>query len=229
MTTGRINQVAKELSSRPAGTWTGTSDTMVGTRHGPAQGQERNEREHTEMMPSRPYRYICFGRRGQPHHGRERQNESVPCKPPRAGRHPPTVQDPARIARRQTHAAEFAEPETTALGTEVTPSPTSGPSGSQSQRAEGDAFETRCRPSRYGCRLDRTVRASKRVTSLGRAVSGPTHVWTAVLESARSDLAAGQSLVCLFPYRKNRANGSQLPCHLPSLVVGLTTPHRSVT
>ena len=60
MTTGRINQVAKELSSRPAGTWTGTSDAMVGTRHGPAQGQERNEREHTEMMPSRPYRYISL-------------------------------------------------------------------------------------------------------------------------------------------------------------------------
>jgi hypothetical protein len=141
-----------------------------------------------------------FRRRGHPHHRRQRETKRVRSSQAATGRQAPNDRSRPSAHCPETNARRrFAEPETSALGTEVTPSPTSGPSGSRSQRAEGDAFETRCRPSRYGCRLDRTVRASKRVTSLGRAVSGPTHIWTAVQESARSDLAAGQSLGCLFP------------------------------
>ena len=60
-------------------------------------------------------------------------------------------------------------------------------------------MKARCRPSLCGCRLFRTVRASIEVIHVRRAVSGPGHLRTAGREYAGSDLAAGQSLVCLSP------------------------------
>lgn len=59
--------------------------------------------------------------------------------------------------------------------------------------------KTRRRPSHCGCRLHGTVRASKRVSHVPTCRSGPCHLWTAVLECAKSDLAAGQPLACLSP------------------------------
>ena len=59
--------------------------------------------------------------------------------------------------------------------------------------------KTRRRPSHCGCRLHGTVRASKRFSHVPTYRSGPCHLWTAVLESAKSDLAAGQPLDCLSP------------------------------
>ena len=66
-------------------------------------------------------------------------------------------------------------------------------------RTEGGTYHTRSQPSPCGCQLHETVRASIRATPVRRAVSGPRHVWTAMLGSAESDLPAGQPLCCLSP------------------------------
>jgi len=65
----------------------------------------------------------------------------------------------------------------------------------------GDESITRCRPSLYGCRRYGTVRASIEVTPVRRVVSGPKHFWTAVLETAWGELAAGQPLCRRSPFR----------------------------
>jgi hypothetical protein len=86
------------------------------------------------------------------------------------------------------------------------------------KRVEGDAYQTRRRPSLYGCRLDRTVRASIRVIHVRRAVSGPTHQCTA-RAGVRQKRPRSRAVACL-PFPLERAVRTMEPCHRQG--VGLT-------
>ena len=77
------------------------------------------------------------------------------------------------------------------------------------KRIEGDAYQTRRRPSLYGCRLDRTVRASIRVIRVRRAVSGPTHHCTAGA-GVRQKRPRSRAVACL-PFPLERAVYTALP------------------
>ena len=89
--------------------------------------------------------------------------------------------------------------------------------------------KTRRRPSHYGCRLHGTVRASKRFSHVPTYRSGPCHLWTAVLELAKSDLRAGQPLGCLSPYEGRKHEclvRNERGSHTPALLGHLSRHNR---
>jgi len=122
MTTGRINQVAKELSSRTARRTDGRDvdarrrygghRTRSSPGRGPGQPGKKRARTHRDDALAPISLHFFLGRQGHP-------RRQAPTDPSRPSAHCPET----------THAAHFAEPETAALGTEVTPSPTSGTFG----------------------------------------------------------------------------------------------------